>query len=82
MIVIPNEEYFNKGPTRKQAQIYITTGQVDLQISQDGLPFQSAKIYTQSTLELIDFVCACNYRFIVSGTAQVSLQEAYFALNS
>ena len=81
MIVVNNEEYKNTGPSRKQVQVDITTGTVALQLSQDGLPFHTVKTYSASELELIDFVCACNYKFVISGTAQVSLINAYFTLS-
>lgn len=79
MRIVHNQVYVNKGLKTYQVQVHVnTSGQADLQVSQDGLPFQTVKTYTQSETELVDLLARCEYRFVITGDVAVAMSEAAY----
>lgn len=77
MILTDNEVFNLNGNTLYQLQVAITSGNVQLQVSQDGLPYTAAKTYTEDTVELLHSSNA-NYKVVYSGVAQASVIPVKF----
>lgn len=77
MLYEHNEVFVRDENLLHQVQVVINNGVVDLEVSQDGLPFTVAETFTVDTVKLIRLT-GSKYRFVMSGDAQASIVATKF----
>lgn len=77
MLYTHNEVFVRDENLLHQVQIVINNGVVDLEVSQDGLPFTIAETFTVDTVKMIRLT-GSKYRFVMSGDAQASIVSSYY----